>query len=99
MFAGQQVMLTSNLSHQKSNLECVLGTRSVWAKCDLDNKQKESHCVAERTHVASAKVQDGTRLKRSTNANVMDRRVAGPQHRPLNPSSERSAYVGGGQAD
>ena len=99
MFAGQQIMLNSSLGHQKASLDCVLGTRSVLAKLHLHNKQKESLRVAQRTHVDTANVFDGTRLKRSSNANVLDRRVPGPQREPLIPSSERSAYVGNGQVD
>ena len=94
MFAGHQIMLNSSLGHQKASLDCVLGTRSALAKLHLDNKQKESLRVAQRTHVHQANVFDGTRLKRSSNANVLDSRVPGPQPEPLIPSRERSAYVG-----
>ena len=92
-------MLNSSLGHQKASLDCVLGTRSTLAKMHLAEKQRESLRVAQRTHVHQTNVFDGSRLKRSSDANVLDRRVPGPQREPLIPSTETNAYVGGGEAD
>ena len=92
-------MLNSNFGLQKANLDCVFGTRSTVAEHALDISQRQSHRVAERVHVASATVMDGTRLKRSTNPNTKDRRRPGPERLPPATSSARCAYVGGGQAD
>ena len=73
--------------------------KSALAKRHLAEKQRESLRAAERTHCHQTKVWDGSRLKVSTNPNVLDRRVPGPQRQPLIPSTEGSAYVGGGEAD
>ena len=47
MFAGQQVMLNSNFGLQRTNLDCVFGTRSNLAEYDLGISQRQSHRVAE----------------------------------------------------
>ena len=65
----------------------------------LLNKQKESLRVASRIHVHQDNCKDGTRLKVSTDANVLARRAAVPQRQDLIPSTEDDPYVGGGQAD
>ena len=77
----------------------MLGTCSTLAKKHLADKQKDSLRVARRTHVHQTNTFDGSRLKRSSNANVLDRRAPGPRREPLNPSTDPSAYVGDGQAD
>ena len=92
-------MLNSSLGYQKASLDCVLGTCSTLARKHLADKQKDSLRVAKRTHVHQTNIFDGTRLKRSSDANVLDRRRPGPQRMAPNPSADRSAYVGDGQAD
>ena len=69
-FAGHQIMLNSSLGHQKASLDCVLGTRSTLAKMHLAEKQRESLCVAQRTHVYQTNTFDGSRLKRSSNGGL-----------------------------
>ena len=99
-FAGQQIMLNSSFGHQKASLDCVLGTMSTLARKHLADKQKDSLRVAKRTHVHQTNIFDGSRLKRSSNANVLDRRAPGLQCEPLDSDANRirSAYIGGGQA-
>ena len=65
----------------------------------MADKQKDSLRVAKRTHVHQTNIFDGSRLKRSSNANVLDRRRPGPQRMHPEPSLVPSAYVGDGQAD
>ena len=77
----------------------MLGTCSTLAKKHLADKHKDSLHVAQRAHVHQTNTFDGSRLKRSSNANVLDRRAPGPQREPLIPSTEASAYVGVGEAD
>ena len=98
-FAGDQVMLNSNFGLQNANLDSVFGTRSTVAEHDLAVSQRQSHRVAERRHVHSVTVMDGTRLKRSTNPDTKDKRRPGPERLPPAKSRQKSAYVGGGQAD
>ena len=92
-------MLTSALGHLGANLDGVFGTRSELSKHALLNKQKESLRVASRSHVHQDNCKDGTRIKVSTDANVLARRAAVPQREALIPSTEGSSYVGDGHAD
>ena len=99
-FAGQQIMLNSSFGLQKASLDCVLGTMSTLAQKHLADKQKDSLRVAKRTHVHQTNIFDGTRLKRSSDANVLDRRPSGPQRQPLVSDANQGpgAYLGGGRA-
>ena len=92
-------MLTSALGHLGANLDGVFGTRSERIVHELDNKQKESVRVATRRHQLDASCHDGTRLKVSTDPNVLARPAAAPRRQDLIPSTEDDSYVGGGEAD
>ena len=92
-------MLTSALGHLRANLDGVFGTRSERIVHDLNNKQRESERVASRKHQLDVKCHDGTRLKVSTDPNVLARPAAAPRRQDLIPSTEDDSYVGGGEAD
>ena len=93
-------MLNSSFGLQNASLDCVLGTMSTLTRKHLANKQKDSLRVAKRRHDHQTNVFDGSRRKISTDANVFDWRVPGPQREPLvsDQNQRPGAYVGGGRA-